>query len=58
LDYNNNKNKQEAKIETAEMECLRSVVGYTGKGQIGNTTISEELTIFSIYNKVLKSRSQ
>jgi hypothetical protein len=39
--------KQEGKIETAEMKFLRSVAGYTRKGQIRNTTIREELNIFN-----------
>jgi hypothetical protein len=47
--------KQEAKIETVEM---RSVTGYAWKCRIRNTKIREELNIFNINNKFLKSRSQ
>jgi hypothetical protein len=50
--------KQEAKIETAEMKSLRSVAGYTRKDQIRNTKIREELNIFNINAKIIKSRSQ
>jgi hypothetical protein len=33
------------KIQTAEMEFLRSVAGYTSKAQIRNTKIGDELNI-------------
>jgi hypothetical protein len=41
----NNDNKQEVNIETAEIKCLRSVVGDTRKDQIRNTKIGVELNI-------------
>jgi hypothetical protein len=36
---------------------LRIVAGYTRKDQVRNTKIGEELNIFNLNNKVLKSRS-
>jgi hypothetical protein len=39
------------------MDFLRSMAGYTRKEQIRNTRIREELAIFNINNKILKSRS-
>jgi hypothetical protein len=48
---------QAAKIETAEMKFLRSVAGYTRKDQIINTKIREELNIFNLNAKIIKSRS-
>jgi hypothetical protein len=50
--------KQEAKTETAEMKFLRSVAGYIRKDQIENTKIREELNIFNLNAKSIKSRSQ
>jgi hypothetical protein len=50
--------KQEAKIETAEMKFLRSVAGYITKGQIRNTKIREELNIFNLNAKIIKSRPE
>jgi hypothetical protein len=37
---------------------LRRVAGYTRKGQIRNTKIKEELNIFNLNTKIIKSRSQ
>jgi hypothetical protein len=39
--------KQVAKTETAEMNFLRCVAGYTRKAQIRNTKFREELSIFN-----------
>jgi hypothetical protein len=50
--------KQEAKTETAEMKILRSVAGYIRKNQIQNIKIREELNIFNLNAKSIKSRSQ
>jgi hypothetical protein len=50
--------KQEAKFETAEIKFLMSAAGYARKDQIRNTKIKEELDIFNINNKILKSKSQ
>lgn len=44
--------------EEDKMKILRSVVGYTGKGQIRNTKIMEKLNILNLNNKLLKSRPQ
>jgi hypothetical protein len=55
VDYNK---KQEAKIEAAQMKLLRSVAGYIWKDQIRNTKIREELDIFILNTKIIKSRSQ
>jgi hypothetical protein len=44
------------KIETAEIKL--SAAGYSRKDQIRNTKIREELNIFNLNNKILKSRSQ
>jgi hypothetical protein len=49
--------RQEAKFETAEMKFL-SVTGCTRKGQIGNTKFREELNIFNLIAKIIKSVSQ
>jgi hypothetical protein len=50
--------EQKQKVETAGMKFLRSVAGYRNKGQIRNTKIREELNIFNLNDKILKSRSQ
>jgi hypothetical protein len=50
--------KQEAKIETAEMKLLRSVASYIRKDQMRNTEIREELNIFNRNAIIIKSRSQ
>jgi hypothetical protein len=49
---------QEAKIETAEIKFLRRVAGYTRRDQIKNNKIREELNIFNLNAKIIKSRSQ
>jgi hypothetical protein len=49
--------KQEARIETAEINFLRSVAGYKRIEQI-NSKIREELNIFNLNNKILNFRSQ
>jgi hypothetical protein len=51
-------NKEDAKIETAEMKFLRSAAGYIRKDQIPNTKIMEELNIIILNDRILKSRSQ
>jgi hypothetical protein len=58
LDIWTTKKKQETKIENAEMKFLRCVAGYTRKDQVRNTKIREELNIFNLNSKILKSRSQ
>jgi hypothetical protein len=40
------------------MTFLRSVAGYTRKRQIRNTKIREELNIFNLNAKIIKSTSQ
>jgi hypothetical protein len=50
--------KQEARIETVEMNCLRSVAGYKRRGQKRNSKIMEELNIFNLNDKILNFRSQ
>jgi hypothetical protein len=45
-------------IEDVEMKYLNSVAGYTRKKQVRNTKIIEELNIFNLNTKVIKSRSQ
>jgi hypothetical protein len=50
------KKRHEAKTETAKIQFLRSVAGYTRQGQMRNTKITEELNIFISNNK--KSRLQ
>jgi hypothetical protein len=37
---------------------LRSLAGYTRKNKITNIKIREELNIFNVHDKILKSRSQ
>jgi hypothetical protein len=44
-----------AEIEIAEIKFLSGVSGYTGKYQIRNTKIKEELIIFNLNAKILKS---
>jgi ribonucleotide reductase alpha subunit len=39
------------------MNVLRSVAGYTRRGQTRNAKIWKELNIFDLNNKILKSRS-
>jgi hypothetical protein len=39
-------------------KSLRSVAGYTRKDQIRSTKIREELNMFNVNNKILKSKSQ
>jgi hypothetical protein len=46
-----NKRKQEAKIEIAEMKSLRT-------DEIRNIKIREELNIYNLNAKIIKSRSQ
>jgi hypothetical protein len=50
--------KQEARIETAEMNFLRSVAGYKRIDQMRNSKIREELKIFNLNDKILNFRSQ
>jgi hypothetical protein len=57
MDYNKKK-QHKAKTETAEMKSLRSVASYTSYEQIRNTKIREELNIFNLNAKIIKSRSQ
>jgi hypothetical protein len=52
MDYN--KRKQEGKLETAEMKFL----SYTWKDQTRKTIIREELNIFNLNAKIIKSRTQ
>jgi hypothetical protein len=40
------------------MKFLRSVAGYSRKGQMRNTKIREELNISNLNAKIIKSRSQ
>jgi hypothetical protein len=40
------------------MKFLRNVAGYTRKDQIMNIKIMEELNIFSLNNKIIKSTPQ
>jgi hypothetical protein len=49
--------KQEARIETAEMNFLRSVADCKRTDQI-NSKITEELNIFNLNDKILNLRSQ
>jgi hypothetical protein len=51
MDYKKN-------IETAEMKFLRNVAGYTRNDQMRRTKIREELSIFNLNAKIIKSRSQ
>jgi hypothetical protein len=51
------KKNQEAKVETTEMKFLKNVAGYIGKDQIRSTKIREELNIFNLNAKVIKSKS-
>jgi hypothetical protein len=46
---------QGAKTETVKMEFLRSAGSYIRKDQIRNIKIREELNIFNLHNKILKS---
>jgi hypothetical protein len=46
-----------SKIETAEIKLLRSVAGSTRKDQIRNTKIKEEVNIFNLNAKIIKSRA-
>jgi hypothetical protein len=55
---NRNKEKQEEKIETSEVKFLRSVAGYSRKGQIININIRKKLNIFYLNYKIIKSRQQ
>jgi hypothetical protein len=50
--------KQEAKSETAEMKFLQSAASYTRRDQIRCTKIREELNIFTLNGKIIKSTSQ
>jgi hypothetical protein len=45
------------KIETAEIQFLRFVAGYTMKHQIRNTKIREEQNSFNPNNTILKGRA-
>jgi hypothetical protein len=57
--YNNNKKKEkDVKIVTAEMNVLSSAADYIRKDEIRNTKIREELNIFNLNDKIIKSRSQ
>jgi hypothetical protein len=40
------------------MKVLSSAAGYTWKDQLRNTKIREELNIFNLNDKIIKSRSQ
>jgi hypothetical protein len=48
----------EAKVQTAEVNFFRNIAGYTRKEQVRSTKIREELNIFNVSNKILKSRSE
>jgi hypothetical protein len=50
--------KQEARIETAKMNFLRSVAGYKRIDKIRNSKIREELNIFNLNGKILNFTSQ
>jgi hypothetical protein len=50
--------KKEARIETAQMNFLRSVAGYKRIDQIRNSKTREELNIFNLNDKILNFRSQ
>jgi hypothetical protein len=50
--------KQEARIETAEINLLRGVAGYKRIDQIRNYNIMEELNIFNPNDKILNFTSQ
>jgi hypothetical protein len=48
---------QGTKTEIAKMVFFRNAGGYVRKDQIRNNQIREELNIFNLVNKILKSRS-
>jgi hypothetical protein len=49
--------KQEARIETAEMTFLKNVAGYKMTDQIRNSKIREKLNIFNSNDEILHFRS-
>jgi hypothetical protein len=56
--YGYEKKNKKQKIKTPDMRFLKNVAGYIKRDHLRNIRIREELNVFNISNKILKSLSQ